>query len=114
MTFRFDDPLAAREFRALHDMPSSATENPMTPPHATAAWPRGISEQIPTDQLLSITSLSDVEAGEVIEGVRNLPSSLTRACELIVNSWTELDGPGRLAALVALAEALASQCSRLG
>ena len=71
-------------------------------------WPQRVVEHIPEDVLLAVTALGDVETAVLLEAIQRLAPALAKACETVIMSWHVLTGTERLAALVALTEAMAS------
>lgn len=72
------------------------------------SWPGSITEYIPSDRLHDLTELAPDDLEVLLAGCDELPVMLSGALSIVLESWDDLDGSERLAALVALAEAFAS------
>lgn len=70
-------------------------------------WPASITEHIPSDRLRELTALAPDDLEVLLAGCDELPERLSSALSIVLESWDDLDGPERVAALVTLAEALA-------
>lgn len=57
---------------------------------------------------VEVLDLSDRELAEVADGVARLGDPVRAACQVVLDDWPRLDASGRLAALLMLANALAS------
>lgn len=55
-------------------------------------------------------TMHDDEAADVRAGVATLGDPVGTACQVILDNWADLDAVGRVAALIAFANALASAC----
>ena len=60
------------------------------------------------DQLNQHLELTDGELEEVKAGVASLPVPVRAACRVVLEDWEQLDAAARVAALLALANALAT------
>jgi hypothetical protein len=52
--------------------------------------------------------LTDTERDDLLAGIAALPDPIARACRVMLDDWPHLDPSGRVAALLALANALAT------
>lgn len=58
-------------------------------------------------RVIELLDLSDDELAGVAAGVTELPDPIRSACQTVLEDWSRLDGAGRCAALLVLANALA-------
>lgn len=70
-------------------------------------WPERLVAQLPDETILEISRLTDAEHQVLIEALQLLPPPIRSACATLLDSWDQLEGAERLAALVAFTEAMA-------
>jgi hypothetical protein len=66
-------------------------------------------DDIDDARALELLDLSDDELPELSLGVAALPNPIRAACQAVLDDWQHLDARARVAALLVLANALASQ-----
>lgn len=64
-------------------------------------------DDIDEAEALELLDLSEGDRTELAAGLEALPSPVQAACRVVLADWQKLDAPGRVAALLVLANALA-------
>lgn len=64
-------------------------------------------DELEESRALALLELSHAEASEVVAGLGSLPEPIQAACRVVIDQWGTLDAKARVAALLALANALA-------